>query len=160
MVGCVHTKRSLLLSVMYTYTNKCSDRSIEVKLPSLLRNYDRQANRPTDQTDTRTNRVIGKFHFQQRMFVVLPNHYMICLDQSVIVFLLLLFCSKVVVHTTNLICLDQTWLLLLCTTPSRTTYFSISPDKNIMSAPRSFRWGDILRITLVSWWVSEEKGDF
>ena len=46
--------------------NKCSDRSIEVKLPAILGTYDRQTKRPTDRqtnrpTDRRTDRVIGKF---------------------------------------------------------------------------------------------------
>ena len=37
---------------------KCSDWSLEVKLPSLLGNYDQ-----------RTDLVIGKFHFQQCMYL-------------------------------------------------------------------------------------------
>ena len=51
--------------------NKCSERrSMEVKLPDLQGNYNRQTDRqidqPTDQpTDRRTDRVIRKFHYQQ-----------------------------------------------------------------------------------------------
>ena len=47
--------------------NKCSDRSVEVKFPALLRVMtDRPNDRQTDQpTDRRTDRVIGKFHFQK-----------------------------------------------------------------------------------------------
>ena len=36
--------------------NKCSDRSMEVKLPALLGNYERQTDRPTDG-------FLGKFNF-------------------------------------------------------------------------------------------------
>ena len=42
--------------IEYATENKCSDRSMEVKLPALLENY-----RPTDQ---RTDWVFWKFHFQ------------------------------------------------------------------------------------------------
>ena len=37
-------------------TNKCSDRSMEVKLPALLRNYDQQTDRPTNQPTRCTDR--------------------------------------------------------------------------------------------------------
>ena len=38
---------------------------MEAKLPVLLGNYDRPTNQPTERpTNERTDRVIGKFHFQ------------------------------------------------------------------------------------------------
>ena len=33
------------------FQNKCSDRSMEVKLAALLENYDRQTDQPTNRTD-------------------------------------------------------------------------------------------------------------
>ena len=39
--------------------SKCSDRSIEVKFPALLRKYDKTTDR------RRTDGLIGKFHFHQ-----------------------------------------------------------------------------------------------
>ena len=42
---------------MYINCIKCSDRSMEVKLPALLEDYDRQ-------TDGRTDGLIGKLHFE------------------------------------------------------------------------------------------------
>ena len=51
--------------------NICSDRSMEVKLPVLLWNYDRQTNRPTN---LRIWGVIGKLHFQKGKLTLLTLH--------------------------------------------------------------------------------------
>ena len=45
-----------------TILNKCSDRSMRVKRPAILGDYDRPTNRTTDRL---TGRVIGQFHLQQ-----------------------------------------------------------------------------------------------
>ena len=42
--------------------NRRSDRSMDVKLPGLLGNYDKQTDQPTDKP---TDQVIGKSNFQQ-----------------------------------------------------------------------------------------------
>ena len=42
--------------------NKCSERSVEVKLLALLVNYERNCSRPP--ADKKTDWVMGKFHFQ------------------------------------------------------------------------------------------------
>ena len=46
--------------IEYATENKCSDRSMEVKLPALLESYDRQTNRPTVK---RTDGLNRKLHF-------------------------------------------------------------------------------------------------
>ena len=60
----VPTNKLYLGRLAYICKNKsykkvdCSVRSMEVKLPSLIGNYDRR-------TDERTDGLIGKFHFQK-----------------------------------------------------------------------------------------------
>ena len=54
--------------------SKCSDRRIEVELPALFGNNDRQTNRPTDHPfDRRTDWVIGKFPSQSQRTKFLDN---------------------------------------------------------------------------------------
>ena len=42
--------------------NKCSDRSIEVKLPARLGNYDKQTDQPTDRPTTERRRTDRRAH--------------------------------------------------------------------------------------------------
>ena len=57
----IFPEHPVLLRIKVHIINECSNRSMEVYLPSLLGNYDR----PTDQ-QTDVMGVIGKFQFQQK----------------------------------------------------------------------------------------------
>ena len=68
--------------------NKWDDRSMEVKLSNPLDNYEKPTNRlidrPTDHpTERRTDRVIGKFHFQQSDTEKHYNCFGLCLLISI-----------------------------------------------------------------------------
>ena len=57
--------------------NKCSDRSMEVKLPALLGNYDRQTNQPADRpTNQRTDRQV---HREVKLLIKIVNKCVVLL---------------------------------------------------------------------------------
>ena len=52
--------------IQSSFNNKCSDKSMEVRLSALLGNYDRPTDQSADQpTNGRTDRVIRIFHFRK-----------------------------------------------------------------------------------------------
>ena len=58
--------------------NKCSDRSMEVKLPALLGNYDRQTNQPADRpTNLRTDD--KQVHREVKLLIKMVNKCVVLL---------------------------------------------------------------------------------
>ena len=69
----------LSASFQYYRFNKCSDRSIKVKLSAPLGNFDWPTNQLTDQ---RTDRIIGKFYFQQAYHILCFSIWVLFVSQQ------------------------------------------------------------------------------